>query len=179
MPLARRARLAYIRAMDGRAIGFAVLLSTVLCGCAIVAPQHRADGWTAFIGGDDIRASCSAGGPDRLRVIGAPSGSTNTIQIYEAVAGDSAVLLGEWTVQPGDPPPDLAHPRHQLHLSARVLSTVFDRLAESGAFEGGATAWQPPADGFGWLVSGCHDGVFFRAGYSDPDLKPFDIGWLR
>lgn len=179
MPLACRSRVAYIRAMKGRAIGFAILVSGLLGGCAVLAPQHPADTWATFIGGDDIRAACRAGGPDELRVIGAPDDRTGAIRIYQAVAGDSNVTLGAWTVRPGDPPPDPAHPQSHVFLSAEALSTVFDRLAETGAFEGGTTAWQPPADGFGWLVSGCHDGVFFRAGYTDPTLRPFDIGWWR
>lgn len=166
---------------------FAILLAVLLAACSPRAgflgnPVSRSISWFSTVGGDDIRAACRAGTPDRARLVynGAWDVQTRVYELRAGAPGDGA-RLGSFV---------FAEPDLQF--------VVFDDLSIGGPWSGnfastrlspGATGqiWAAlRADGLGapppsgldlpswgswWAVSACLDGRFVFNAWAHPSSR--------
>lgn len=164
--------------MAGVLVG--VWLAVAAGGCALIdAPGAdfgnagkggSADAWLGYFAGDDLRASCEAGVPDRFRVVTHADGrdGLQSLEVIENPAG-GALMVYRWVGVA-----DLAHNepseswlKHETHvvLSPRDFEAVLYWLDRLGLLSPGMGAPPGPDGEVVWLISGCLDGSWFQNGY--------------
>jgi len=159
-------------------IGLLFSAAVLLGGCAgpgdgIGNPLYRKLHWFSFVGGEDLRADCRAGAPDRLRLVyNAQWGEQVRVYEWDSAARDlrirvigsgdltrltSADLLAPWRAEEAHVP--LSGEDHQALIAA---------LAEAGAFGAPAVGLDLPSQDYYWLAATCHDGRFTVTGWRWP-----------
>ncbi len=130
----------------------------VLAGCAyrggdIGDPAVRKFSWFSFVGGNDIRAHCGPGLPDRFRLV------------YNAIY-DEQVRIYEW---------DGLRRLVSIKVigSGNALSLTSDdllarALQADGAFGPPAVGVELPSRGYFWSAATCRDARFTMTGWRHP-----------
>jgi hypothetical protein len=152
-------------------------------GREIEAPIGRSFYWFRYIGGADIRDGCTAGAPDRMRIVyNAVWGEQ--VRIYDFVGPrltsrvltDMAVglnleisstgdLLGPWKARKAD-----------RMLNAAELRQLDQALSASGGFGPPAVNHDLQSQEFWWSVASCRNG---RWGYAAYDFQTDGFARVR
>lgn len=149
-----------------------LLLGCVLAACQAQGPSaNRVDfryQWLSYLQGDDLRATCRADGPDRLRLI-YNADFNREIRTYDLfiAAGGSGVLDTRRWVEAGfmvsfggSLSSMLDGQKGQVSLSPEQVSQLTSLVGDSG-FPGpvqtGATL---RSDSYFWVALACVDGIF-------------------
>jgi hypothetical protein len=150
-----------------------LFLTTVLAACQAQGPAgNRADfryQWLSYLQGDDMRATCRADGPDRLRLIYNAdfNKEIRTYDLFIADGGTGVLDTRRWissgnliSLSGGSLSSLLDGQTGQVSLSAEQVFELTGLVAESG-FPGpvpvGASL---RSDGYFWAGLACVDGVF-------------------
>lgn len=151
-----------------------------LAGCASGGPGDgvlaRKLNWFSYLNGDDIRAACVPGAPDRFRLV-LNADYTQQVRTYELMARadrgadlDLRVLpaadLSRLELQ--DPLGPWRGVQASIRLSPDQYAVVVEKLAQSGAFDPAPVGLILPSGGYYWLAAGCHDGEWFVTGWLYP-----------
>jgi hypothetical protein len=174
----------------GRAVFAAAMMVLGACtadpngeGREIEAPIGRSFYWFRYIGGADIRDTCTSGAPDRLRLVyNAVWGEQ--VRIYDIVGPrmtarvltDMSVgleleissigdLLGPWKARKAD-----------RVLNAAELDQLNQALAASGGFGPPASSRDLQSQEFWWSVASCRNG---RWGYAAYDFQTDGFARVR
>ncbi|MGE5547210.1 MAG: hypothetical protein ACM33T_09950 [Solirubrobacterales bacterium] len=148
-----------------------------ISGCAyqggdIGNPLTRKFHWFSFIEGEDIRASCAPGTPDRYRVV--YNGIYDEqLRIYE-LDGLRRVLVANVT-HPGVEPltaPDILEPwraaTSRRQLDAAAYESLVAAFAASGMFEPPPVGLELPARSYFWTAAMCKDGRYAFTAWKAP-----------
>jgi hypothetical protein len=141
-------------------------------GCAsTAAPSKDATPltWVRYAAGDDLRASCSAGMPARVRMIHTVEGADRirTFDVREtpegAVVEARSILVADLARLSADAPvaSPLLQKGPEATLSPAQFSALVETLKQAGLSGRAGGAAQPRATGSFWLVNGCHAGTWF------------------
>lgn len=156
------------------------LLALALCACAYTGaddPVSRKFSWFSYLNGDDIRQSCSAGGPDRYRVVynginieqrrtydltvgAGRRGHSMAVRIIGAsdLSDFSASdLFGPWRGAAAD-----------TWLLDGQLAEIVGAMERDGNWGGPPFGLRLPSIGFYWVVVSCRGGRFFFDAYLWP-----------
>lgn len=166
----------------------AILALSALAACAyrggdIGDPVVRKFHWFSFVEGEDIRASCRQGTPDRYRVV--YNGIYHEqLRIYELdslrrilivnVTGDADAS----TIDPEDPAgPWRAH-EARIPLDDQSYRRLTGDFAAAGMFGPPATGLALPARSYFWTAAFCRDGRYGFTAWKHPspafDALAFD-----
>lgn len=150
-----------------------------LAGCTygggdIGDPLTRKTSWFSFVAGDDIRAQCQAGTPDRYRLI-YNGVYDQQLRIYEADSTKRS--LSAKVIGPGNlteiSTDDLLAPWRAKSattpLDAGDWRLLHDQLAHDGAFGPPAIGLELPSRSYFWSAATCQDGQFRFTGWRHPD----------
>jgi hypothetical protein len=177
------------RAKTGIACGLALAGTVWLAGCAGAGPGgDRPDSgplsWLGYLVGEDLRAGCGKGAPERFRMVRAADSrhSMVAIEVTGDKGGGGAVMearvlemadpsaidtdtdRGAGPANQGDPSAHAAVWRDgaaRTRLSPAQFHGLVLHLQDRGAFSTAPDAIGLPADGAFWLVNGCHGGRWF------------------
>jgi hypothetical protein len=169
----------------GRAFGaiarpsaiLALLLFLVACGYApgdVANPLTRKFTWVSFLGGDDIRAGCVAGAPDRFRLI--YNGVwREQARVYE-LGFSGPRSLDQRVIEPGQlfaiSIADPLGPWRGSSATTVVALGAYDGLIagleQSGAFTSPTSTLTLKSTDFYWVASSCHAGTFHLTGWRYP-----------
>ncbi len=175
------------RGRPGRFFGFSGLLglALLLAGCASSGPVNNPIGstltWFSYVGGDDIRSACQAGGPAHWRLV-YNGNYQQQVRAYDLVAdADGGIVMqsrvtGSRDVSlidlknpfaPWEPTfhQRLLSPPQAQHLEQAIVASGFDAPAPDGTFL--------RSDGYYWVVSACRNGHFHLNAWAAPaaDLR--------
>jgi len=143
----------------------------VLASCAYAPgdasnPLARKITWFSFVAGDDIRAACGPGAPDRFRLV--YNGVwAEQVRIYEVGFGgprqlDQRVIgsgnLSELSVSHLLAP--WAGKTASLTLDTDEYASLIRKLEAGGAFHTPGVTMTLAANDFYWIAASCHDGGF-------------------
>ena len=161
----------------------AILIVGLLSACAYRGsdnPVARKFSWFSYLDGEDIRAACGPGAPDRYRfvhnainveqvrtyevdAIGAPQGHSLDVRIL-GTADLSNVIL--------DRSFDLAGPwrgeTSRVWLRDLDLGRLREAMAASDVFDGAPDGQRLNSYDFYWIVTGCREGRPFFAAFRWP-----------
>ena len=147
---------------------------------AVEQPVVRSVNWFGYVGGDDIRAACTPGGRNRIRLIynALWEEQVRTYEIFLQPDGFAGMTVGVLADQGNvaqlllSSPSDLTGP-WRMKKGERLLDVAETREL-MGLLEASA-AFGPPRDGlrlpdndFWWAVSSCRDGVWGFQAYHYP-----------
>lgn len=145
-------------------VGTALLASCASTG-DIDNPFSRKFGWFSYINGDDLRATCRAGGPDRYRAV-YNANYLEQVRVYELRPDAGGAVLSQRVIanperiefdSPGRTwRGDVA----ETVLSPQQAEGIVAAFADSGLGEPPPVGLQLPADTFFWIVAACRDGRF-------------------
>jgi len=157
----------------------ALCLAAVLAGCAYAPgdvdnPLTRRVTWFSFIAGDDLRADCRSGAPDRFRLV--YNGNWDEqVRIYELGLRGERTLDARVIDRPSlseialDDP--LA-PWRGKSVSTELSPAEYDRLLRdleaSGAYRSPAETLTLASNQFYWTAASCHGGVFHLTAWLYP-----------
>ncbi|EWY39328.1 hypothetical protein N825_06380 [Skermanella stibiiresistens SB22] len=177
--------------------GPAAMAVLLLSGCASFGGSAGDVGagkltWFSYVNGEDLRAQCSADGPDRYRLIhnAKPLGQLRTYEVHgqgdgeggqggsggavvearEIAAADLSRQHPEDALEGGGSGPS------RLILSAEQFQWLIRGLSDSGVFDAPLDGFHLRSDGVFWLASGCHDGAYFLTAFSNPSERFESIG---
>jgi hypothetical protein len=169
--------------MNGKWIARIVVAGGLLglAGCAYQAgdesnPLARRATWFSFVAGDDLRAACHAGAPDRFRIV--YNGVwAEQVRIYEVgVAGprqlDQRVLepMRADELSLSDPLKPWRGQAKSLTLSDAEYAALLRDLEQSGAYQSPNETLTLAAVDFYWVVASCHEGAFHLSAWRYPSL---------
>ncbi len=128
-------------------------------------PFTRKFEWYGFIGGNDIRAQCAAGGSDRFRLV-FNGRWDEQVRIYDLDAGPPSMLaeraLGSgdfFAISLSDPVAPWRGRATSVTLTEPEYDLLLASFAESGVY-GRRDSPSLGSDKFYWIVAACHDGRF-------------------
>lgn len=140
--------------------------------------------WFAMLGGDDIRATCQAGAPDRLRLVynGIYQEQARIYDLRRGAGGyggsvriKQPLSLGNLALSREDF--DALEPLRlkdtPVTLDPGAARRLDDALASDGAFTGGPDGLRLDSDGFYWTIAACWQETFRFNAYIWPS-KRFD-----
>lgn len=156
----------------------AVILVLALAGCTYGGgdmgdPLARKFHWFSYVAGDDIRATCQPGTPDRFRLV-YNGRYDQQLRLYEVdsvrrvlsakvtAPGSAARLSGDdllapWRAQEGKVPLDQAG-----------YDALVGALEAAGTFGPPAVGLELPSHGYHWSAASCRDGRFRFTGWAYP-----------
>lgn len=162
-----------------RRISAVLVIGGGLAGCTYGGgdmgdPLTRKLHWFSYVAGDDIRASCQPGTPDRFRLI-YNGVYDRQLRLYEVdsvrrvlsvkvtVPGNAAQLsatdpLAPWRAIDG-----------KVQLDGPGYDGLVADLAEAGLFGPPAVGRQLPSRGYHWSAVACKDGHYHFTGWVWPD----------
>lgn len=171
-----------------RPVIFSVLAVTALAGgCAYDGgdmgdPLLRKSQWFSFVGGDDIRASCQAGGPDRVRLV-YNANYTDQVRIYETDSATRQVsvhAIGDGNLR-GVALDDLLAPwrgkTDKVQLDGPAHADLMGKIAAAGGFGPARIGLDLPSRGYYWVAASCRSGHFAVTGWTYPSLEFSAIGF--
>ncbi|MBC7952474.1 MAG: hypothetical protein H7Z12_11735 [Rhodospirillaceae bacterium] len=145
-------------------------------------PLIRKAQWFSFVEGEDIRATCAAGTPDRARLV--YNGIYDEqLRIYEVDAVRR--LLTIRVIQPGNAArlsgDDLTAPWRALEEKVQLDQPSYDRLVESFA-QGGVYAPPPvglelPSRSYFWTAATCKNGQYGFTAWKYPSAEFDRLGF--
>lgn len=151
----------------------AALASCTWSGGDIGDPLQRKFHWFSFVGGDDIRASCAAGTPDRFRLV-YNAVYDEQLRVYEV---DSLRrVLTVHAVNPGSAArlssDDLLGPWRSVEAKVPLDQPGYDALVRSfeqgGMFAPPPVGLELPSRSFHWVAVTCRDGRFGLTAWKYP-----------
>ncbi len=160
-----------------RAVPAALLL--LLAACAYQQPAGNLVTqqltWISYLNGDDIRAQCADGAPDRYRLVynanrNRHSRTYDVWDVREGAVIEQSVDRGI-VFEPGRAVTfsNIGVPeRASVNLSREELAELEARMEASGVFDPPPVGLRLASRGFYWIVSGCRDGRFFLTGFRHP-----------
>ncbi len=164
------------RRQDGRVrsrtVMAAVLGGTlmVLAGCTYRGPAddfltQRAT-WFSYLNGDDLRAACLPGAPERLRLVYNADFNRQARTYDVTVEPDGGAVVRQSVAQglaaSGRDLLDLGRPpRGESRMTAAEFADFESRLQESGAFDPPPVGDRLNAADTWWLVTGCRHSAYF------------------
>ncbi len=146
-------------------------------------PIVRSFNWFNYVGGDDIRAACTPGGRDHLRLIynGIWEEQVRAYEIFlqpDGTAGltvsvlqgqGSGADLSRYFISNGDDALAPWRPRKaQRLLNAGETSDLVRSLEASSAFGPSRDGLRLPDNDFWWTVASCRNGVWSFQAYHHP-----------
>lgn len=158
------------------------LASCTWSGGDIGDPLERKAHWFSFIEGEDIRASCAAGTPDRFRLV-YNGVYDQQLRIYEVDA--LRRLLTIRVVSPGSAArlssDDLLAPWRAVEATVQLDQAGYDRLVDSFA-RGGMFAPPPvglelPSRSYYWTAALCKDGRYGFTAWKYPSATFAAMGF--
>ena len=162
-----------------RFVALGLLFFLVACTYApgdVANPLTRKFTWLSFLGGDDIRAACAAGAPDRFRLI--YNGTWRTqVRIYElGFAGPRT--LEERVIGPGElfeisfenPLAPWRGATSTITLPPDRYDQLVRRLGQSGAFRTPSSTLTLHSTAYYWVAATCHGGMFHLTGWLYPSV---------
>ncbi|MEI6559275.1 MAG: hypothetical protein WCO00_12795 [Rhodospirillaceae bacterium] len=160
--------------MKQTATGLAALVLLLIAGCTTGGPDDamalRKLTWFSYLNGDDLRAGCTAGAPERLRLVynadyavhvrtydlspdPATGGATLAVRVLPA-ANLAALALG-----------DILSPwrgiQTSVSLSPGQRAELWSRVAAAGGLAPPPGGLSLSSEEIYWLVAGCHQGQAF------------------
>ncbi|MBR9972425.1 hypothetical protein [Magnetospirillum sulfuroxidans] len=162
-----------------RRISGVVMVGLTLAGCTygggdMADPLTRKFHWFSYVAGDDIRATCQAGTPDRFRLV-YNGVYDQQLRLYEVdsvrrllsvkvtapgnasrLSGDD--LLAPWRAVEGSVP-----------LEPAAYAQLVDDFTAAGLFGPPAIGRELPSRGYHWSAASCKDGRFRFTGWTYPD----------
>ena len=152
----------------------------LLAACASAGPADnpvaRTLTWFSYVNGDDLRATCRRGSPDRYRLV-YNGNYLEQRRTYDLTAGtDGASLVGYVAgganLASGIPVLDPLAPWRGVSFNSRLESAqvraLREALAASGAGQTAPKGLELPSDSFYWLAATCQDGVFHFNAWAYP-----------
>lgn len=135
--------------------------------------------WFSYMAGDDIRAACAPGTPDRYRfVYNAVYGEQARAYDVVALTGGGAVMRQQVDrglvidVVPLQELFQLGVPdRTLVELPPEALAELERRMADSGVVAPPPVGLRLHSRGFFWIVTGCRDGDYFLTAYRHPSER--------
>lgn len=147
-------------------------------------PMARNLTWFSYLNGDDIRAQCTAGAPDRYRFVynGIYTEQVRSYDVTTAGGGTDSILevrvLGTrgnvGTLSLTSPSAILAPWTGQtetVHLRPENLAQLQDAMRTGGVFAPLAGRLELSSDSFYWVVAACRDGAFAFNAYHWPSTR--------
>jgi len=176
----------------GGLVGIVSVALLGLVGCAyrpgdVDNPLTRKFTWISFLAGDDIRAACQPGSPDRFRLV--YNGHWNEqVRVYE-IGFAGLRRLDERVIGPADmfelsltdPLGPWRGVKSSKELSQPEYESLMRALADSGAYRSPAQTLTLTSDSFYWVAASCHAGEFHLTGWlypSDGFAHATFVGWL-
>lgn len=162
-----------------RRISGVVVVGLALAGCTYAGgdmgdPLTRKFHWFSYVAGDDIRATCQVGTPDRFRLV-YNGVYDQQLRLYEV---DSIRrLLSVKVTAPGtaaqlssdDPLAPWRATEGKVQLDAAAYATLVGDFAAAGMFGPPAIGRELPSRGYHWSAASCRDGQFRFTGWTYPD----------
>ena len=162
-----------------RNLAIASIATVLLAGCAYQGgdmgdPLNRKVGWFSYVGGDDIRAQCQPGTPDRFRLV-YNGVYERQLRMYEL---DSLRhVLSVKVTRPGNvarlSSDDLLAPWRAVDQKVQLDASSYDKLVadmdKAGMFGPPAVGRELPSHGYHWSAAACKGGQFHFTGWVWPD----------
>jgi hypothetical protein len=151
----------------------------LMAGCAytggdVTDPLSRKVYWFSFVAGDDIRAACRPGAPDRFRLVynGVYGEQMRT---YELDSAQKRLLVrvakapsASINLSLDDPMAHWRSAEATTQLDDQHYGQLVSALAADGAFGPPAVGTNLPSHGFYWAAATCKDGRFTFTGWAYP-----------
>jgi hypothetical protein len=157
--------------------GLLALVSVASCaygGGDITNPLTRKFQWFSFLAGDDMRAACVPGAPDRFRLV--YNGIwKEQVRIYE-LGASAPHRLDEHVIGPGnlfilstsDPLAPWRGTNASVALTDEQYAGLTRALAASGAYDSPQDTLTLASTDFYWVAASCHAGAFHLTGWRYP-----------
>ena len=162
------------------------ILAGLLCGVLLVAcaNQGEADSplthkftWLSYVTGDDIRAACGPGAPDKYRFV-YNARYDEQLRSYD-IQADGADQGGSMRARVKGPAnisqlqfDDLLAPwrwkESETRLDGQEMEQLRQNLAEAGFFDRPDVGLELNSRGFYWAAVACVDGRFYFGGWQGP-----------
>lgn len=161
-------------------MGFAVTVAAfALAGCTYDGgdmgdPATRKFHWFSYVAGDDIKATCQPGTPDRFRLV-YNGRYDQQLRMYEV---DSVRhVLNAKVTKPADAgrinADDLLAPWRAVEavtpLSEPAYESLVSTFEAAGLFGVPAVGRELPSHGFHWTAASCKNGQFRFTGWAYPE----------
>lgn len=162
----------------------AALALALLVGCVAPGPVDfpvaRNLTWFSYVGGDDLRATCAAGTPDRYRLVynaiyteqvrsydirATPALGGATMEVRVAAPARFGGVSIRTPLTPWKPTIN-----KQL-LSRAELADLVDAMDESGVFHAAPRGLELRSGAFYWVVGSCRDGAFHLNAFVHPSAR--------
>lgn len=161
---------------------FVIVLMVGLAGCASTGPTdnplRRSLTWFSYLGGDDLRASCQSGSPERYRFV-YNARADEQIRTYDIIVGATGApsaggRLESHVITNGDldrlsvvdPLRPWRGEEAEVSIGAADVAALRSALAASGFDQPAPRGTFLRSDDFYWIVSACRDGAFRFNAYS-------------
>lgn len=155
-----------------------IFVGLTLAGCTYTGgdmgdPLTRKTHWFSYVAGDDIRASCQPGTPDRVRLV-YNGRYDRQLRLYEVdslrrLVSVKVVSPGNAAQLSGD---DLLGPWRAVEAKTQLDEAGYAALAQSfdaaGVFGPPAVGRDLPSHGYHWAAASCKDGRFVFTGWAYP-----------
>ena len=165
---------------------FVAILSLLTVACTYrggTDPVTRKLTWFSYLNGDDLRAQCAPGAPERYRFV-YNGVYIEQVRLYEITSGaaNPGGLLDARAVGPARlgrvlirRPADVLAPWQgktgTMNLSAEDMAALNRAMRESGVFDGAPRGLQLRSEDFYWIVAACVDGRFAFNAYRWPSPR--------
>lgn len=159
----------------------ALFIVLLLAGCAASGPVDnpiaRNLTWFSYVGGDDIRAACAPGAPDRYRLVynARYSEQVRSYDIATLPAAGGALMsvhvrgaLRLSTFDLADPLSPWRSREGQRRIGPARLDELIAALARSGAFDPAPPGMRLNSKTYYWVVTACRAGHFTLSAFDDP-----------
>ncbi|MGE4281187.1 MAG: hypothetical protein AB7G62_16470 [Magnetospirillum sp.] len=163
-----------MRTQIGVIVGALALAGCTYGGGDMGDPVTRKFHWFSYVAGDDIKATCQAGSPDRFRLV-YNGRYDQQLRLYDL---DSVrQLLIAKVTRPGNAAKvsvdDLLAPWRATEAKTPLDQPAYQSLvaafAEAGMFGPPAVGRELPSHGFHWAAASCKDGQFRFTGWAYPE----------
>lgn len=158
----------------GVVVGALALAGCTYGGGDMGDPATRKFHWFSYVAGDDIKATCQPGSPDRFRLV-YNGRYDQQLRLYDLdsvrhlliakvtkpanasrISGDD--LLAPWRAEEAKTP-----------LDQPAYDTMVASFADAGMFGPPAVGRELPSHGFHWAAASCKDGQFRFTGWVYPE----------
>lgn len=160
----------------------AALASCTWTGGDIGDPLERKTHWFSFVEGDDIRATCAAGTPDRFRLV-YNAVYDEQLRIYELDALRRLLVIR--VVDQGNASrlnlSDPLAPWRAVEAKVQLDQDGYDQLvrafAQGGMFAPPPVGLELPSRSFHWVASMCRDGRYGLTAWKYPSAAFAALGF--
>ncbi|RJF87780.1 hypothetical protein D3874_12705 [Oleomonas cavernae] len=155
-------------------------VSTVLGGCMAQGPVDlnlgRIPTWLSYLSGDDVKAACEAGGPDRIRFV-YNAVWTEQVRAYDLKVTDYGAQMDEHVWGPGvllaatAQGPQISADKASVGISKARLEALEGAMAADGVDGPAPRGEFLRSDNFYWVVARCRQGRFHFNAFQAPDAR--------